>query len=97
MTMRRKWWRTRSREVVVKALLPHLSVHESREATEDIFDALEAKGLRIVRDHAAPAPAPFVSVGLGPFRLPGERRAWRQAEQRARDMLDSISEDRTDG
>lgn len=95
--MRHKWWRTRARSIVVEALVPHMSERESRQATDEIFDALEHRGLRIVRDHAAKAPAPFGMSGLDRFRLPGERRVWRRAEQRTREMLDSIDQDRTDG
>lgn len=40
---------------------------------------------------------PYTVVGLGPFRLPGERRAWRNAEKRAREMLASIEKDKDDG
>lgn len=85
----RKWWRVRARPIVANALLPHLSIHESKVAAERVLDALEEKGLRIVRDHAAPAPISYKVIGTGLFRLPGERRA--------REMLNSVEQDREDG
>jgi hypothetical protein len=38
---------------MVEALLPHLSVHESRQAADEILDVLERRGLEI----RAPATA----------------------------------------
>lgn len=35
-----------------------------------------------------PVPAlPYSVIGLKPFRLPGEKRAWAKADERAREML----------
>lgn len=93
--MRHKWWRLRARNVVAKALSSYLD--EPERVAEEIFDALEAKGLRIVRDRTAPGVLPWTVTGMGPFRMPGERRRWAEAEERARDMLDSISKDEGDG
>ena len=93
---RRPWWKTRARPIIAGALAPHLSDHEAKEAAGAIMDALQEKGLRIVRDHKAPPPAPYTVVGWGPFRLPGERRAWRNAEEKTREMLDSIEQDKDD-
>lgn len=89
--MRHKWWRLRARETVVSALVAHLSSHEARQATEEIFDALEGEGLRIMSFKSA---SPVRVVGWGPIRMPGERAAWAKAELRAREMLESIEKDK---
>lgn len=44
-----------------------------------------------------PVPAWVTVIGWGPFRMPGERWAWAEAERRTREMLDSIDKDKADG
>lgn len=40
--------------------------------------------------HMKPIPAlPYSVIGFKPFRLPGEKRAWAKADERARKMLEA--------
>lgn len=86
--MMHKWWKTRARRIIVRALLsdPDIHLDDTKRVADLIMNALEESGLRIVRERPAPQPRlpdPGQVDGWGSFRMPGEQRRWDEAGQRA--------------